>query len=482
MFYNHGRSFKAHDARVVLVGIRDKGERSNIERALDANGYAIRYAASSASALKIIKSWRPGAVLIDIGLVNPSGCLLCRDIKRIRLSGRPSVILLSDKRHKNLIKDIIPETADDFVFRPVDKMDLIARIKTRQRFKEVYREIEDDKRNLEKILDITTAVSATLNSDEVFDTIVKKVTDVTEAIRCSILLITSEDTAYVLETREKGIDKNLKLDLRKYPEIQKVIKTKIPLVVDNMATHPLMSAIKDSVKGFENMSALVVPIVFNDEVLGTLFLRARRDGGFTSKEISFCKIVANASYFAIKNANLYDEVRTEREHLKKVTTMDQLTGLYNHNYFYTRLDEEMSRAFRYSVPLSLMMLDIDDFKMINDTYGHRVGDTVLKGLSMILKDCVRKTDVVARYGGEEFAILLPHTSLDGAVGEAERIRQFVEGHSFSGIGRNITISIGVASFVKGEVASSGELVNRADRELYAAKKAGKNCVRVAIPK
>ncbi|MFQ5465414.1 MAG: GGDEF domain-containing protein, partial [Thermodesulfobacteriota bacterium] len=194
----------------------------------------------------------------------------------------------------------------------------------------------------------------------------------------------------------------------------------------------------------------------------------------------FCQIVANASYHAIKNARLYEEVSREKEYLKEVAIRDQLTGLYNHNFFYSRFEEEFERAVRYETSLSLLMLDIDDFKRINDTYGHRVGDIALKEIAAIIMKGVRKTDVVARYGGEEFAVILPHTMLKGALEEAERLREMIASHSYAGLSRDrITVSIGVASYPQKGAMNSGDLVNYADDALYKAKAGGKNTVKVA---
>ncbi|MEK7679991.1 MAG: sensor domain-containing diguanylate cyclase, partial [Deltaproteobacteria bacterium] len=194
-------------------------------------------------------------------------------------------------------------------------------------------------------------------------------------------------------------------DLTKYPEIRLVISSKKPLVIEDMVNHPIMAEVRDSIAELQGMSLLIVPIVFNEEVLGTLFLRTRRQKrGFTDKELNFCKIMANTSFHAIKNAKLYEKVSKEKDYLMEVAIRDNLTSLYNHNFFYARIEEEFQRSIRYDTPLSIIMTDIDNFKNINDIYGRRTGDVVLKEIAAMLKRGVRKTDMVARYGGEEFAI------------------------------------------------------------------------------
>lgn len=465
----------------VLIIDDNLTNKSILEDILQANGYETKYAADGEEGLRIAGEWNPSVILLDLIMPGMDGINVCKEIRKKTLSSRPSVIIVSIKGDKNTIVDSLANGADDFIVKPINDAELIARVKAQLRISEFYREIWEDKRNLETILDITTAMSATLDPSAVLDIIVAKVAGVTDAVRCSIVLIVKEDEGYVLASHEDPKVRELKIDLRKYPEILKVIDTKAPLAIEDIVNNPLMAHVKDSIQDLKSMSVLIVPIVFNDEVLGTLFLRTKmKEHGFTQKEIDFCRIVANSSFHALRNARLFEKVSREKEYLKEIAVKDQLTSLYNHNFFYSRLEEEFERAVRYETPLSLIMLDIDNFKQINDTYGHRVGDIVLREMSALIKRGVRKTDIVARYGGEEFAVILPHTLLKGAVDEAERLRELVEIHAYAGlITDRITMSIGVASYPQKGAMNSGDLVNHADDALYKAKGSGKNCVKVA---
>ena len=158
---------------------------------------------------------------------------------------------------------------------------------------------------------------------------------------------------------------------------------------------------------------------------------------------------------------------------------DPLTKAYNRLYFSSRLKEEIERAKRYNHPLSLILLDIDFFKKINDTYGHDVGDLVLKTISQIILENIRKSDLFARIGGEEFAILLPDTSKDKAILVAEKLRETIEKTPIilpNGKQIKVTISLGVTSLKKDDDESS--FIKRADEALYDAKKSGRNIVKV----
>ncbi|MHB1657621.1 MAG: diguanylate cyclase [Burkholderiales bacterium] len=164
--------------------------------------------------------------------------------------------------------------------------------------------------------------------------------------------------------------------------------------------------------------------------------------------------------------------------LYELATRDGLTGLYNHDTFYALLTDEIARAQRFKRPLALLMLDIDHFKRVNDTHGHRAGDAILKGLSELLNHQVRSIDRVCRYGGEEIAVILPETHLDTAASIAERLRAAVEVQPFAvnaDTPVRMTVSIGVASWSM-QADSADTLVAAADAALYAAKRSGRNRV------
>lgn len=165
--------------------------------------------------------------------------------------------------------------------------------------------------------------------------------------------------------------------------------------------------------------------------------------------------------------------------LERETATDPLTGVFNRRYLDRRLSEEVASARRYGLPLSILLLDIDHFKQINDRRGHQAGDHVLATLGKLVAGELRESDILARYGGEEFLVIAPHTPLPGATEVAERLRKRIESHEFSppdgpgGIG--VTASIGVASL--GEGVDDGErLVRAADENLYRAKQQGRNRV------
>lgn len=170
------------------------------------------------------------------------------------------------------------------------------------------------------------------------------------------------------------------------------------------------------------------------------------------------------------------ELEKANARLQALVTQDGLTGINNRHAFNERLEEEFSRGERYRQPLSLLLLDLDHFKAINDTYGHLAGDTVLQQAAQIIRECSRDTDFVARYGGEEFAVLLPSTEAAGARIWAERIRQGIEVYVWEH--RPLTVSIGIATCFDASASctNSRYFVDQADQALYRAKESGRNQV------
>ena len=215
-------------------------------------------------------------------------------------------------------------------------------------------------------------------------------------------------------------------------------------------------------------SLKIVPLRTGEKVLGAVVLGAEGAHAYGPDAVRQLEMVAMQAADSIYRARLFEQ--TER-----LATTDGLTGLLNHRAFQARLDEHLAQAQRYGKKLSLILCDIDHFKNVNDTYGHPVGDVVLKGVARTLAREARTTDVVARYGGEEFAVVMPETDAAGALVIAERIRERIAALSFdTGQGPlAVTMSLGVATFP--EVgARKAELIERADACLYEAKRGGRN--------
>jgi diguanylate cyclase (GGDEF)-like protein len=184
---------------------------------------------------------------------------------------------------------------------------------------------------------------------------------------------------------------------------------------------------------------------------------------------------AEINTFATRLDAAYKELESTNARLKETSFKDEVTGLYNRRFFSLRLEEELSRYRRFNHPVSVVLLDLDGFKAVNDEFGHTVGDDTLREIAQILMKHSRGINVVSRYGGDEFAVLLVETSKAGARLYADRIREVVAKYPFSH-GKVITSSFGVASLPDDEAGTAEDLFRAADEALYAAKRAGKNQV------
>lgn len=223
---------------------------------------------------------------------------------------------------------------------------------------------------------------------------------------------------------------------------------------------------------YKTSSFISYPIIIDDRKIGVLNFTDKAGGdAFDRSDLELIEAIAPQIAVAIDRNSL----REKAGEYEQLSVTDPLTGLLNRRYLEERIAEEIVRSKRHRFSLSLMMLDVDEFKSYNDRFGHLAGDAALRTVGDILKENLRGADVAARYGGEEFAILLPQTAAEEAGQIAERIRKQIEKAEFSG--RQVTISVGIASLSK-EVDSPRDLISAADVALYAAKNRGRNNVQV----
>ncbi len=211
-----------------------------------------------------------------------------------------------------------------------------------------------------------------------------------------------------------------------------------------------------------------ISLIAMGKTFAILYLRTKDP--FPEEAMNYINMLTHLATPVISNAFTHNQI-------KILSTIDSMTGILNHRAFQEELDKEISRARRRKYSFCLVMMDVDNFKVINDTYGHPTGDVVLRSVAELVKDCIRKTDILARYGGEEFVLILPEASLEGVKVICQRILEALRGHDFrslSGKSIKITLSMGIHQCTQEENVERKNIIDYADKALYRAKHTGKD--------
>ncbi len=326
-----------------------------------------------------------------------------------------------------------------------------------------------EKLKLEHILSLHEEISSILKLEELVDFVVNKSVEIIDANRCSLMLIDKERNELLIKGA-KGLSDDIIHDTR--IKLGEQISGLVAmygepmLVTDIDKESPLP---RKNRPAYHGKSFLSVPIKLEKKVIGVVNVADKgrnKNEIFTSTDLRVLSAIIRQAAVAIENANLYRE-------LKYLSITDPLTGLYNHRHFAKTLDQEIKRLKRYPAPLCLMMIDIDNFKTYNDTYGHLEGDQLLREVSRTISKNLREIDVACRYGGDEFAVILVETRIHKAEVVAKKFLHAVEQLQLK---RPITLSIGIAAY--SEQMDRHELILKADRALYQSKKEGRNRVSI----
>jgi diguanylate cyclase (GGDEF)-like protein len=254
-----------------------------------------------------------------------------------------------------------------------------------------------------------------------------------------------------------------------------VAQTGKPTIVNDVARDRRFSPKFDTSTNFVTHSILCAPLISRGHTIGVVEIINRKGGRFTKADLDLLLTLVEPCAIALENAMLFQ--RAER-----LTVTDDLTQLFNSRYLTLYLDREIKRCKRHGIPLSLIFLDLDGFKEVNDRHGHLAGSSTLTEVGRILNDAVRESDILARYGGDEFVVVLPETPASGAQVIAERIRLAIEGHPFLerlDLAVNISASFGIASYPD-HALTPGDLIRKADQAMYRVKERNKNGVELAV--
>jgi diguanylate cyclase (GGDEF)-like protein len=335
----------------------------------------------------------------------------------------------------------------------------------------LMRDVRETRAESDRFYHSIVRLNRTRKPLEVFEALIAVAREMAPVDHAAIVLRDPEDAAGLQVVRVEGAEHGrAQLEGHRFPLSEGLVGSAVRMnvVLPAAELDPAKAPVFGDV-GLKGIASLkILPLDAGDGALGALVIGARRPHAYRREAVQQLEVVAMHAGQSLERARLFDA--TER-----LATTDGLTGLVNHRTFQERLDAHLAASQRYGKKLSLILTDIDHFKSVNDTYGHPMGDKVLKGIARTLAREARATDVVARYGGEEFAIVMPETDTAGALVIAERIRERVAELSFDTEQGplKVTLSLGIAS-VPDDAARKADLIERADGCLYHAKRHGRN--------
>jgi diguanylate cyclase (GGDEF)-like protein len=329
---------------------------------------------------------------------------------------------------------------------------------------------------LEQVTPLARQINC-LDIDRIADICVKSIPKIVRVRFASLYILDEDNNILHLHKHNHPFMINKIVSLNQTPTSPMVmaVRSKELILVGDIDTHKKPMIKKSQrvfAKNYRTKNCAIVPLICQERIVGVLNLADKMDGDcFDSGKIALIELLSQLVGASIGNIKLFEKMQRQ-------ATTDGLTGLVNHKTFYEILEKELWRSRRYGGQISLIMVDVDNLKKINDAYGHRAGDKAIREIGRRIKECIRQIDTAARYGGDEFAVILLNTSCDGANLVAQRMVDAVANTPITWNKEQIALSISVGLARYDADASPEDVTSRSDQALYAAKQAGKNTVRI----
>jgi two-component system cell cycle response regulator len=484
----------------ILVADDDPTVLQSVSWVLREQGYDVATAQGGAQLFDQLTIQAPDLLLLDVIMPDSDGYDLLTRLKSDERWRDIPVLMVSSQSPEDATEKTLGLGAADYIKKPFKPRELIARVQVQLRLRALLRSTRDALKSAEeelqrardeaesrrKLVDILHEVTGDLSADEIYHILARRVARALSLSRCSIILAKPGDKVGIVATAfDNPALRNVEINLELYPEIGSALDLGHPVLVEDLQMSALHAEVRREWQAdgitVPIRSVIALPFMLDRERSGVFFLRRMlNEPPLTNDDVEFADAVIRAAVMAIQRAQVIETTKSENARLEVLAHTDPLTQVVNRRALTMQLTSELDRARRYQSVLSLLMLDLDHFKTVNDTYGHLIGDDVLREVAGLLQTAIRSVDVVARYGGEEFVIVLPETPLAGAVTFAERIRAQIEHHPFCETQGplSITASVGVAVYPADGVESVEDLFARADDALYRAKAEGRNAVAV----
>ncbi|MGH7529631.1 MAG: diguanylate cyclase [Gemmatimonadales bacterium] len=470
----------------VLVADDDQSLVRTLTWILKEHGYEVAVCPGGDGLFARLEEVKPALLLLDIMMPKVDGLTLLERLKQDDRWRDLPVLMVSSMPPEEATVRALGLGASDFIAKPFRVRELLARVEAHIRVGRALAQAREEAKSRAAMVDILHEVTDSLKPDEIYHILARRVARALNISKCSMVLAKPGDQqGIVVAAYENPMLRNLQIELAKYPEIRKAVSTGRLVLVQDVATDPLYAEERKRWEGEDinvpTRSAIALPFVTKGEQRGVFFLRTTGDDPpLTAADAQFAETVIKTAVSAIEKAYDFESAVSDKQRLEKLAQTDALTGLTNRRGLAEALEQELDRARRYSLALTILLADIDRFKQVNDTRGHIVGDSVLRQVGELLRREARSVDIVARYGGEEFVVVMPETAPPGAAIFAERLRMRVAKRDFADPGEDplrVTVSIGLATFPDDRVHSADNFVSLADQALYRAKNEGRNLVR-----
>jgi two-component system, cell cycle response regulator len=466
----------------IMVADDDQALSRTLSWILKENGYDVLTVPGGEHLFDHLAAEPFDLLLLDIMMPRVDGLQLLQRVKADPRFKDLPVLMISSMPPEEATVRSLGLGASDFISKPFRVRELLARVKTHLRVGRELNQARAEARSRFEMVEIIQEVTASLRPEEIYQILVRRVAQALNISRCSILLASPGDEAgTVVAAFEDPTLHNLPVHLDRYPEVRHAVASNEVVLVRDVHTDPLYRSIRAQWEAegrpVPTHSAVVIPFSLRGQPAGVFFLRnITDDAPLNEQDVQFAEHLIGAAVATLEKAYDLEHAVQGQEQMRHLAETDPLTNCYNRRALNEKLEQEMDRAARYATMLTALMVDIDNFKQINDTYGHLMGDRVLKQIASLLKREQRSVDIVARYGGEEFVVLLPETTNAESRNFAERLLRRVEGHDFGEPSRpvRVTISVGIASYPDERVSDGESLLKLADKHLYRAKSDGRN--------
>ena len=399
----------------ILIVDDDKNICRSLSFSFTEEGYSVLETYNGSDAIRKVKSFSPDLILLDIILPDMTGMEVCKVIKEDEATRHIPIIMLTAMGDRVTKTDGFGSGADDYISKPYDMFDVLARVKAHLRAKLLYDEVKADERDYAAILEMTKKLTTSLSARDTLNFITNKMAEITSSSRCSILYIgMNKNVGYVIASSDDHNLRQLKIDIAKYPEIKKVLLEGKELIIYDVFSDPLMSKIRDILKEHNIKAIILFPITFEDEIIGTLILKSLNvEKVFSVREIRLCQLIANVSAGPLKMAFLYETVLSESQKEKIARTEAEKDAKETHKTLKIITDNievgiavvSGSYTVKFVNPFLAKLYDKDPSYFI-DKKCHEVLKNIEKGQ----EDCI---GTIAMKTGKRFESEMKITSGDG---------------------------------------------------------------------